>query len=138
MKRGLIAVAAAVLLLTGCTAQTPEAAVMSDVPAGTTAPTPQAATPTPDAPTPAAPVEVTATTPPKQDATDVLVGIQLTVASYDVVVTADQIKTAADYTCDQIATGADSSSIVALTGDIPAGANADLVQMSADFYCPIR
>lgn len=135
MKRGLIAVAAAALLLTGCTTQTPEAAVVSDVPAGTTAPTPQAATPTPTA---AAPVEVTATTPPAKDPTDVLVGIQLTVADYDIVVNADQIKSAADYTCDQIAAGADERSIVALTGDIPTGANTDLVQMSADFYCPIR
>lgn len=135
MKRGLIAVAAAVLLLTGCTAQTPEAAVVSDVPAGTTAPTPQAATPTPAA---AAPVEVTATTPPPPQAEDVLVGIQITVAGYDVVVNADQIKAAANYTCDQLDAGAEEKSIVALTGDIPDRANSTLVQMVADEYCPIR
>lgn len=134
MKRGLVAVGvAAVLLLTGCTAQTPDAAVVSDAPAETTDPTPQAVTPTP-----AAPVEVTASAPPRQDVTDVLVSIQLTVASYEVVVNTDQIKTAADYTCDQIAAGAEERSIVALTGDVSPAANADLVQMSADYYCPIR
>lgn len=87
---------------------------------------------------PAAPVEVTATTPPPAKVTDVLVGIQLTVSGYDVVVNADQIKSAANYTCDQLAAGVDESAIVALTGDIPDGANETLVQMAADEYCPIR
>ena len=51
---------------------------------------------------------------------------------------ADQIKTASDYTCDQLAAGVDEESILALTGDIPEGANRDLVTAASNDYCPIR
>lgn len=141
MNRGLVAVGAvALLLLTGCTSTvTSETITVTPGASGTFSDGDTTVVVEPSAsPSAAGPVEVTTTTPPAQDADEVLVGIQLTVAGYDVVVNADQIKTAADYTCDQIAAGVDEKSIAALTGDIPAGANADLVQMSADFYCPIR
>lgn len=141
MKRGLVAAGAvALLLLTGCTSTVKsETVTVTPGASGTFSDGDTTVVVEPPAsPAPAAPVEVTATTPPPSKAEDVLVGIQLTVAGYDVVVNADQIKSAADYTCDQVAAGADQKSIVALTGDIPQGANADLVQMSADFYCPIR
>lgn len=135
MKRGLIAVAAAVLLLTGCTAQTQEAAVMSDAPAGASAPTPQAATPAP-----AAPVEVTATTPPAQDedAAQFLIKLQLAMANDGVKMTAAETQSAADYACDQIASGADESAIVALTGAVHEQTNADFVSLANQGYCPIR
>jgi hypothetical protein len=69
---------------------------------------------------------------------DMLVAIRLTVAQYGVDVGADQIASAADYTCDQLAAGVDRGSIVALPGDLPAGSNETLVQLAADEYCPIR
>ncbi len=54
------------------------------------------------------------------------------------VVNADQIKSAANFTCDQLESGVDKTTIVALTGDIPANANRVLVELSANEYCPIR
>ncbi|KTR95168.1 hypothetical protein NS220_06765 [Microbacterium testaceum] len=71
-------------------------------------------------------------------ASDMLTAIRLTVAQLGVDVGADRITAAADYTCDQLAAGADRGGIVALTGGLPAGANETLVQLAADEYCPIR
>lgn len=138
MKRGLIAAGAvAMLLLTGCTSETQENVAVETPTPAVDAPT-RSADPATASPLPTGPVEVTATTAPDTKTQDVLVGIQLTVAGYDVVVNADQIKAAAEYTCDQVAAGADRSTIVALTGDIPPRANEALVQLAADEYCPIR
>lgn len=138
MKRGLVATGvAALLLLSGCTGMQEQetVAVASNAPAGTTAATPLVPVETE---APAAPVEVT-TAPPKQNkAGDVLVGIQLTVASYGVEVMADQIESASNYACDQLSAGVPEDQIVALTGDIPEGANRDLVQLARDSYCGIR
>lgn len=141
MKRGLVAIGAvALLLLTGCTSTvTSETVTVTPGASGTFSDGDTTVVVEPPAsPAPAAPVEVTATTPPPSKAEDVLVGIQLTVAGYDVVVNADQIKSAADYTCDQIAAGVGEESIAALTGDIPEDANLVLVQLAANEYCPIR
>lgn len=142
MKRTTLAVtaAAALLLLAGCTSTTStETVTVTPGASGTFSDGDTTVVVEPPASsTPAAPVEVTATTPPPSKAEDVLVGIQITVAGYDVVVNADQIASAANYTCDQIAAGVREDSIVALTGDIPERANATLVQMAADEYCPIR
>lgn len=141
MKRGLVAAGAVgLLLLTGCTSTvTSETVTVTPGASGTFSDGDTTVVVEPPAsPTAAAPVEVTATTPPPSKAEDVLVGIQITVAGYDVVVNADQIASAANYTCDQIAAGVGEDSIVALTGDIPVRANEALVQMSADYYCPIR
>ena len=110
----LAATAAAVLLLlTGCTAESDETEA---APAPITServaePAETVATPTPAAPTP---VEVSTTPAPPTKATAVLTAIQLTVASYGVDVMADQIKTASDYTCDQLAAGVDEESIFCL------------------------
>lgn len=141
MKRALVATGiAALLLLTGCTSTaTSETVTVTPGASGTYSDGDTTVEAQPSTtPTQAGPVEVTATTPPPSKAEDALVSIQLTVAGYDVVVNADQIKTAADYTCDQLAAGADQGSVVALTGDIPTRANEALVQMSADYYCPVR
>ncbi|BAJ75333.1 outer membrane receptor proteins, mostly Fe transport [Microbacterium testaceum StLB037] len=69
---------------------------------------------------------------------DMLTAIRLTVVELGGDVGAEQVASAADYTCDQLAAGVDRGSIVALQGDIPAGANETLVQLAADEYCPIR
>lgn len=138
MKRGLIAAGAvAMLLLTGCTAGGGDTAAAPEPSSSERAaePTAAVASPTPAA---ATPVEVSATPEAPTKATAVLTAIQLTVASYGVEVMADQIKTASDYACDQLASGASEESIVALTGDIPEGANRDLVQLAASDYCAIR
>ncbi|MCW2165060.1 hypothetical protein B0I12_002215 [Microbacterium hydrothermale] len=141
MKRGLVAVGAvAVLLLTGCTSTvTAETITVTPGASGTFSDGDTTVVVEPPASkAPAAPVEVT-TAPPKQGkASDVLVGIQLTVASYGVEVMADQIESASNYACDQLAAGVPEEQIVALTGDIPEGANRDLVQLSRDSYCAIR
>ncbi|WP_153001334.1 hypothetical protein [Microbacterium testaceum] len=84
------------------------------------------------------PIEVSATPAANRKATSVLTGIQLAMSSYGLEVDAAQIKSASDYTCEQLATGAPQDSIVALTGDVPQQANLDLVQLAADEYCPIR
>lgn len=84
------------------------------------------------------PVEVSATPAADRKATSVLTGIQLAMSSYGLEVDAQQIKSASDYACDQLASGASQDSIVALSGDIPEQANLDLVQLAADEYCPIR
>ena len=69
---------------------------------------------------------------------DMLTTIRLTVAELGIDVGAEQIASAADYTCDQLADGVDQVSIMALPGDSPAGANETFVQLAADEYCPIR
>jgi ABC-type glycerol-3-phosphate transport system substrate-binding protein len=140
MKRTAMAATAAavLLLLAGCTSTTTTETVTVTSGASGTYSDGDTTVVVEPSETPATPVEVTATTPPEAKAADVLVNIQLTVAGYDVVVNADQIKSAANYTCDQLAAGVDEKSIVALTGDIPVRANEALVQMSADYYCGVR
>ncbi|WP_367147230.1 hypothetical protein AB0870_08410 [Microbacterium proteolyticum] len=138
MKRGLIAAGAvAMLLLTGCTSGEGETDAAPEQSSSERAAEPTAAVTSPS-PAAATPVEVSATPEAPTKATAVLTAIQLTVASYGVEVMADQIKTASDYACDQLASGASEDSIVALTGDIPEGANRDLVQLAASDYCSIR
>lgn len=141
MKRGLVAVGAvALLLLTGCTSTvTSETVTVTPGASGTYSDGDTTVVVEPTASTaPAAPVEVTATPPAEREAVSVLTGIQLAIDSYGIAVNADQIKSASDYACDQIAAGVDPDSIVALTGDIPEQANRDLVQLAADEYCPVR
>ncbi|MDF2990807.1 MAG: outer rane receptor protein mostly Fe transport [Microbacterium sp.] len=139
MKRALVpGVLVLLLALSACSGTETTGGRSDATPAATTtqAGAERAATQSPEVP--AQPVEVSAAPEQSQGATDVLVAIQLTVADYGVDATADQIKAASDYTCDQLDSGADRSGIVALTGDIPPLANEALVQLSADSYCPIR
>ncbi|MEW1705947.1 hypothetical protein AB0230_01790 [Microbacterium sp. NPDC089190] len=139
MKRALVATGiAALLLLTGCTSTTTAETVT--VTPGAEGTYSDGGTTVEVQPTeaPATPVEVSATPPANREATSVLTGIQLAMSSYGLNVNAEQIKTASDYACDQLANGATQDSIVALTGDIPEQANLDLVQLAADEYCPVR
>lgn len=141
MKRALVTTGlAALLLLTGCTAaqEAEPAAITSDAPAGTTAPTPLALD---DTPAPPAPVEVTATpsqSKPTRTADDFLVRTQLALDNWGVTMNADQVRSAADYACDQMAAGVQMSDIVAITGEVPDYANGDFVDVVSQGYCPIR
>lgn len=139
MKRGLVAASvAALLLLTGCTSTvTSETITVTPGASGTFSDGDTTVVVEPSE-APATPVEVSATPPANRKATSVLTGIQLAMSSYGLEVNAEQIKSASDYACDQLATGAPQESIVALTGDIPEQANLDLVQLAADEYCPVR
>ncbi|MFF7683155.1 hypothetical protein ACFZA2_10370 [Microbacterium sp. NPDC007973] len=141
MERGLVAAgAAALLLLTGCTGTvTSETVTVTPGASGTFSDgnTTVVVEPTETAAS-AAPVEVSATPAAPTKATSVLTAIQLTVASYGVDVDAAQIKSASDYACDQLAAGFDAGSIQALTGDIPEGANSDLVLLAESDYCSTR
>ncbi|WZH36232.1 MAG: hypothetical protein PIR02_15910 [Microbacterium enclense] len=141
MKRGLVPAGLAVLVLalSGCVSvQTSEERVEVTPGASGTYSAGDTTVVVEPSEAPATPVEVSATPTPPTKATSVLTAIQLTVASYGVDVMADQIKAASDYACDQLAAGADADNIVALTGEIPEGANRDLVTAAKNDYCPIR
>ncbi|KEP75849.1 hypothetical protein HR12_20835 [Microbacterium sp. SUBG005] len=141
MKRGLVAAGfAALLLLTGCTGMQEQEtiAVASDAPAGTTAATPPAPVETES---PAAPVEVTAApekTATQRDANDFLVRTQLALDNWGVTMNADQVRSAADYTCDQLAAGVPHNDVVAITGEVPDYANGRFVDVVVEGYCPVR
>ena len=140
MKKPLIAAAtiAAALALAGCSTTTAQPAPTVTV---TVTPSPEPAAPSEptEAPTePAAgPVEVTTTQPKQTDAEGILIALQTIVASYNVEITAPQVRAAADYVCDQLAAGVPSDQIVALVG-APDMANFDLVGVSERDYCPVR
>ncbi len=142
MKRGLVAVGvAALLLLTGCTSEPQETAALSDETAGTVASTPAPIAATP--PAASGPVEVTATTPPPAttdsgEAQQFLVKMQLALDNWGVTMNADQVSSAANYVCDQVAAGTPTGDIVAITGDVPDYANGDFVDVVGQGYCPVR
>lgn len=145
MKRALVTTGlAALLLLTGCTSTvTSETITVTPGASGTFSDGDTTVVVEPSASSvPAAPVEVTAapekTTAPQRDADDFLVRTQLALDNWGVTMNADQVRSAADYACDQIAAGVQMSDIVAITGEVPDYANGDFVDVVSQGYCPIR
>lgn len=124
------------LLLTGCAGTAPPPAGERTAPAAS-----ESAAPTPsDVPT--GPVEVT-TVPTSEPTADASQGDQWIAdaarwfETKGVVITEDQVRAAADYSCDQIAAGADPSSLQPLTGDV-APEIVDTFVWNVDTYCPLR
>ena len=144
MKRTLTAAVAiaAALLLAGCaTTAEPTNAEPSTSPtaAPTTEPT---STPTPtSSPTPtAAPVEVQSMPEPEpvDEAAEVLTTIQIVLANRGVEISADQVRSAANYACDQLSAGVPMDQVAALSGDIEPWIVVEFVDLAEGGYCPVR
>lgn len=88
---------------------------------------------------PTGPVEVTSTPVPTVSVADhAIEQMHAYLVNNGMIVSAEQVRAAADYTCDQIAAGASLEEIVPLTGDVDPETVQMIVRDIDRVYCPAR